>query len=202
MSLTEWLLNFGVSLIDKAGYAGCLLALILDSCGVPIPSEAVLALAGSAARTGRFNLIAVIVIGTVGQTLGVVFAYLIGRYGGEPFIRRYGRYVLISQHDFERAQSWFERRGEGAIFISRLVPVIRTYISFPAGMFEMDITKFVLSVTAGSLLWSVLFAGFGYAVGEQWRHYTHYLHYVDYLIIILIIALAARYVLRKVRAHG
>lgn len=202
MSVTEWLLNTGIQLIDKAGYAGACVALILDSCGIPIPSEAVLALAGASARTGRFNLLVVIVLGTLAQTVGAVIAYLIGRYGGEPLIRRYGRYVLISTHDFERAKAWFEKHGERAIFISRLIPVIRTYISFPAGIFEMRLSRFVRDVLAGSLLWSILFASLGYAVGESWQRYTNYFHYLDYIVLLVVLIWLFRYIYRKVRPNA
>src|SRR3990167_1433785 len=142
MGITEWLLETGTFMIEKGGYLGAFIALALDSCGIPIPSEAVLALSGSVAKTGEFNLIVVIIIGTVAQTFGAWLAYLIGKYGGEPIVKKYGKYLLISAHDYDKAHAWFEKRGDKAIFISRLIPVIRTFSGFPAGTFEMNITKF------------------------------------------------------------
>ncbi len=199
MGLTEWLLNTGVTLIDKIGYFGMSIALILDSCGIPIPSEAVLALAGAAAKTGRFNIFIVILLGTIAQTIGAYISYLIGRYGGEPLIKRYGKYVLISAHDYEKAEKWFEKRGERAVFISRLIPVIRTYSGFAAGTFKMNDAKFLRDTAAGSLLWSIIFATLGYIVGESWRHYVTWLHYVDYIVVVVVVILIIRYIYRKTR---
>lgn len=197
MGLTESLLNLGVHLIEVGGYAGMIVALILDSCGLPIPSEAVLALAGAAARDGHFNLILVIILGALAQTAGALLAYTIGRYGGEPLIKRYGKYVLISAHDYDKAYKWFEKRGDRAVFISRLIPVIRTFSGFPAGTFRMPLRRFIRDTLAGSLLWSIIFASLGYAVGEQWRNYTGPLHWLDYIVVAVVLALVIRYIYRK-----
>lgn len=199
MSITEILLNFGINLIDKVGYVGFMLALLFDSCGIPIPSEAILALGGAAARSGRFNLIIIIILGTAAQTLGALLAYIIGKYGGEPLIKKYGKYVLISAHDYDRALAWFERRGQRAIFVSRLIPVIRTYIGFAAGTFQMKPARFARDTAAGSLLWSLIFAGLGYAVGQRWRHYVSWLHWVDYIVLMVVVVLVIRYIYRKTK---
>ena len=197
MGLTESLLNLGVHLIESGGYAGMALALVLDSCGFQIPSEAVLALAGASARIGHFNLYAVIILGALAQTAGALLAYGIGRYGGEPLIKRYGKYVLVSAHDYDKAKAWFEKRGDRAVFISRLIPVIRTFSGFPAGTFEMPLMRFTRDTLAGSLLWSILFTGLGYAVGEQWHKYTAALHFLDYIVVAVVLGVVIRYIYRK-----
>lgn len=200
MGLTSWLLNFAISLIERIGYIGVFIILVLDNCGLPIPSEAVLALSGSVARSGQFNLLAIIAIGAIAQTLGTYLAYLIGHFGGEPVIKRYGKYVLISHHDYLKAHAWFEKRGERMILVSRLIPVIRTYVGFVAGTFNMDKRKFLIDSFIGSLIWTILWTGLGFALGNAWRNYYEYMHYLDYVVIAGVLFFAGRFVYRKVRS--
>ncbi len=199
VNLTGWLLDFAIKAIDTIGYLGVFFVLILDNCGIPIPSEATLALAGNLARSGKFNLIIVIIVGTIAQTVGTYIAYLIGRYGGWPLVKKYGKYVLISEHDYNRAKAWFEKRGDRAIFISRLIPVIRTYAGFVAGTFRMDLNRFIRDSFLGSLVWTVAFVMIGYFVGDSWKRYYGYLHYLDYVIILGIVVLVARYIYKHLK---
>ncbi|MBI2798156.1 DedA family protein [Candidatus Saccharibacteria bacterium] len=201
MNLTASLLEFALNLINSIGYFGVFVVLILDNSGIPIPSEATLALAGNLAKTGYFNLIVVIVVGVAAQTLGTYLAYLIGRYGGEPLVKRYGKYVLISAHDYDKANGWFKKRGAKAVFVSRLIPVIRTYAGFVAGTFRMPLKRFVWDSFWGSLIWTSVFVLLGYGLGDSWRRYYSYLRYVDYLIIIGIVAIVAYYIYRKLSAR-
>ncbi len=202
MGITAWLLEFALTLIDKIGYLGLIFILIVDNAGVPIPSEATLALAGSLARTGRFNIVLVIIIGAVAQTIGTYLAYLIGKYGGGPLVKKYGKYVLISAHDYEKAEAWFEKRGQGAILLSRVTPVIRTFAGFAAGTFEMNRWLFLRDSFIGSLAWTILFVMIGYGLGDSWRHYYNYLHYVDYIVIAVLVVLLVRYILNKTRSKS
>lgn len=199
MNLTASLLEFAINFIDKIGYLGVAIILIIDNCGVPIPSEAILALAGSLARTGQMNFWLVILIGSVMQTVGAWLAYTIGRYGGGPLVKKYGKYLLISAHDYEKAEAWFQKRGGRAIFISRLTPVIRTFISFPAGTFEMNQKQFLRDTFLGSLVWTVVFVSLGYILGDSWRHYYEYLHYVDYIVIVAVVVVVAKYIHHKMK---
>lgn len=199
MGITAWLLEFALNLIDKIGYLGLIFILIIDNAGVPIPSEATLALAGSMARLGRFNILALILIGAFAQTLGTFIAYLIGEYGGGPIVKKYGKYLLISAHDYDKAEAWFAKRGEGAILLSRVTPVIRTFAGFAAGTFKMNRFKFLRDSFIGSLIWTVVFVLIGYWLGDSWRHYYGYLHYVDYLVIIVLIVLLVRYIVKKTK---
>ena len=200
MNLTASLLEFAIGFIDRIGYLGITIILIVDNCGVPIPSEAVLALAGSQARVGKFNFWIVILLGAFAQTVGAGLAYAIGKYGGGPLVKKYGKYLLISAHDYEKAEAWFKKRGSKAIFISRLTPVIRTFISFPAGTFGMDVRVFLRDTFLGSLVWSVVFVSLGYALGESWRDYYEYLHYVDYLVLLAVVLFLVRFVGRKMNS--
>jgi len=199
LGLTAWLLEFALNLIDKIGYFGVIFILIVDNAGVPIPSEATLALAGSLARTGRFNIILLIIIGTCAQTLGTYIAYLIGQYGGGPLVKKYGKYVLISTHDYEKAEAWFEKRGEKAILLSRVTPVIRTFAGFAAGTFKMNLSKFLRDSFIGSLIWTIVFVVIGYVLGDSWKHYYGFLHYVDYVVIAVVLVLLVRYIFMKTR---
>lgn len=199
MGITTWLLEFALKLIDSIGYFGLAFILIIDNAGVPIPSEATLALAGSLARIGRFNLVLLIIIGAVAQTLGTYIAYLIGKYGGGPLVKKYGKFLLISAHDYEKAEAWFDKRGQGAILLSRITPVIRTFAGFAAGTFEMDQFKFLRDSFIGSLVWTILFVMIGYALGDSWRHYYNYLHYVDYIVLAALLVLLVRYIFKKTR---
>ncbi len=199
MNLTGWLLDFAIKVIETVGYWGVFFVLVLDNAGIPIPSEATLALAGSLSKTGTFNIVWIIILGTIAQTIGTYIAYLIGKYGGGPLVKKYGKYILISAHDYDKAEKWFEKRGDKAIFISRLIPVIRTFAGFAAGTFEMDQNKFIRDSLLGSLVWTTTFVLIGYVVGDSWKRYYSYLHYLDYVIIVVLAVLIGRYVYRKLK---
>jgi len=199
LGITAALLEYALNLIDKIGYLGLILILIVDNAGIPIPSEATLALAGNLSRSGEFNIFIVIIIGTLAQTVGTYLAYLIGEYGGTPLVKKYGKYLLISSHDYDKAEAWFAKRGEGAILLSRFTPVVRTFAGFVAGTFKMNRWLFVRDSFIGSLIWTVLFTYIGYVLGDSWKKFYSYLHYVDYLVIALVIVLVMRYILKKKR---
>lgn len=200
MGLTVWLFETAIKLIEVGGYWGVFIGLVLDSCGLPMPSEVILALSGSiASTTGQFNYIALIIIGTIAQTIGAYLSYLIGRYGGEPLVKKYGKYVLISSHDYDKAKRWFEKYGERTIIISRCVPVVRTYIGFPAGTFEMNQRKFIIDTAIGSAIWTVFLVSAGYLMGDQWHKFYKVMHLLDYPIIILIAFFIGRFIYKKLK---
>lgn len=203
MGLTVWLFETAVHLIEVGGYWGVFFGLVIDSCGLPIPSEVILALSGSIARTtGQFSLLPLIIIGTIAQTIGAYISYLIGRYGGEPLVKKYGKYVLISSHDYDKAKRWFEKYGERTIIISRCVPVIRTYIGFPAGTFEMNQRKFVIDTFIGSAIWTVFLVMAGYLLGDKWHSLYKIMHLLDYVIIILLAYFIGRFIYKKVKRRN
>ena len=152
--------------------------------------------------TGRFNLWAVGVAGAVGCVLGSFVAYWVGMYGGRPLIEKYGRYVLLSPHDLDLADRWFSRLGEIIVFASRLLPVVRTFIAFPAGVARMNLTRFILYTFAGSLPWCLGLAYVGQLLGEQWNKnetLKTWFHRFDFVIGIIILAAAAWWIWRHVK---
>jgi membrane protein DedA with SNARE-associated domain len=140
-----------MDLFTTFGYVGVVLAMAIESCCIPLPSELIMPAAGFLAFQGRLNLVGVSVAGAVGCLIGSAVAYWIGAAGGRPVLLRYGRYVLISQHDADRADEWFARHGDATIFFTRLMPIVRTFIWLPAGIARMDFGKFLIFTFLGSL---------------------------------------------------
>lgn len=167
--IIETLSAFIVLIISTLGYPGLVLLMGIESACIPLPSEIIMPFSGYLVYTGRFNLWAVSVAGAAGCVVGSIVAYWVGMYGGRPFIEKYGRYVLISQHDLDLADRWFAKRGELIVFGSRLLPVIRTFIAFPAGVAKMNLTRFVIYTFIGSLPWCLGLAYVGEKLGEQWN---------------------------------
>src|SRR3989449_2366262 len=151
--IIEILSGFIVATISALGYSGIVLLMAIESACIPLPSEIIMPFAGSLVYKGEFNLWAVGIAGAVGCVLGSLIAYWVGMYGGRPLIEKYGRYVLISKHDLDLADRWFGSYGEVIVFASRLLPVIRTFIAFPAGVARMNLTRFLAYTFLGSLPW-------------------------------------------------
>lgn len=193
MGISAWLLDFAILVIDKAGYLGISFILIIDNAGVPIPSEGVLGLAGVASNAGNYNFVALLLIGTIMQTAGASLAYWIGHSGGETLVRKYGKYLLISSHDYDKAHVWFAKRGAQAIFVSRITPVVRTFMGFVAGAAHMDYRSFFMQSLFGSAVWSAVWLSAGYILGDSWQKYYHYAHYLDYLVYAGLIILLGRF---------
>lgn len=197
MSISAYFLELAISIINQIGYLGISIILILDNAGAPIPSEAVLALSGAAAKSGDLNIVFVFILGVVMQTIGSSLAYWVGATGGETVVRKYGKYLFISMHDYQKTQAWFDKNGAKAIFISRITPVVRTYMGFVAGAAKMSFSSFLTQTFIGSFVWTIIWVGFGYWVGEEWRKYYEYLHYLDYIIVAAILFLGWRFVHKK-----
>jgi len=165
------------TLYGAVGYVGVMLAMAIESAMIPLPSELILPYAGFLVSdlsqleplTGQpWNYWIVVVVATIGNTLGSLVAYAIGAYGGRPFLERYGKYLLIRPHEIELADTFFARHGAATVFIGRLLPIVRTFISFPAGVARMRISTFVIYSTAGAFLWSMLLVYAGTVLGENW----------------------------------
>src|SRR4051812_32578647 len=147
--LIEWLTVLIVATISTLGYGGIVLLMAIESACVPLPSEIIMPFSGYLVYTGRFNLWLVSIAGAFGCVVGSLVAYWIGMYGGRPLIEKYGKFLLISHHDLDLADRWFGRFGEVIVFGSRLLPVIRTFIAFPAGVARMNLKKFVMYTFLG-----------------------------------------------------
>jgi membrane protein DedA with SNARE-associated domain len=200
--IIEILSGFIVAVISKMGYAGVALLMAIESACVPLPSEIIMPFAGYLVYAGRFNLWAVGVAGAVGCVVGSLAAYYVGLKGGRPFVERYGRYILVSPRDLDLADRWFARYGEVIVFASRLLPVVRTFIAFPAGVARMNLARFTVYTFLGSLPWCIGLAYVGQILGEQWdknETLKTWFHRFDFLIGIVIIAAAAWWVWRHVR---
>jgi membrane protein DedA with SNARE-associated domain len=168
--IIEFLSGIIVAVISAMGYSGVVLLMAIESACVPLPSEIIMPFAGYLVSQNKMNIWLVGVAGAVGCVLGSLVAYWVGMYGGRPLIEKYGRYVLISRQDLALADRWFSRYGELIIFTSRLLPAIRTFIAFPAGVARMNLTRFVLYTFAGSLPWCLGLAWVGQKLGEQWNN--------------------------------
>jgi membrane protein DedA with SNARE-associated domain len=177
--------GFIVATISKMGYMGIVLLMAIESACIPLPSEIIMPFSGYLVSRGELSLWWVAVAGAIGCVLGSLVAYWVGMYGGRPFIEKYGKYILLSRHDLDIADRWFAKHGEVIVFVSRLLPAIRTFIAFPAGVARMNLTRFVIYTFAGSLPWCLGLAYIGQKLGEQWDKddtLKTWFHRFDFLI--------------------
>jgi len=186
-AILEFLARFIISVISSAGYLGIVLLMAIESACIPLPSEVIMPFSGYLVSVGRFKLAWVAVAGALGCNLGSFVAYYVGSLGGRPLVEKYGRYVLITRHDLALADRFFARYGDWAVFIARLLPVIRTFIALPAGIARMNVLRFHLYTFLGSLLWCWVLAYAGLKLGERWTTLREYFHRFDTVIGILIV---------------
>jgi membrane protein DedA with SNARE-associated domain len=194
--------HFIVAVISAMGYGGVVLLMAIESACIPLPSEIIMPFSGYLVSTGQLNLWGVAIAGAVGCVLGSLVAYWVGMYGGRPFIEKYGRYILLSRHDLDIADRWFAEYGEVIVFVSRLLPAIRTFIAFPAGVARMNLTRFVIYTFAGSLPWCLALAYVGQKLGEQWDkdpRLKMWFHRFDFLIGIVGVLFVAWWIWRHVK---
>jgi membrane protein DedA with SNARE-associated domain len=200
--IIELLSVFIISVISTLGYGGIVLLMAIESACIPLPSEVIMPFSGYLVYTGQFNLWIVTVAGALGCVLGSLVAYWVGMYGGRPVIEKYGRYILISRHDLDLADRWFARHGEVIVFVSRLLPAVRTFIAFPAGVARMNLKKFIVYTFAGSLPWCLGLAYAGQKLGEQWNKnplLKTWFHRFDFVIGIVIALAVIWWVWRHLR---
>lgn len=194
--IITYLAHFIILVISSIGYGGIVLTMAIESACIPLPSEIILPFSGYLVSTGRFNIHGVAFAGAWGCLLGSWLAYFVGVIGGRPLVERYGRYLLITKRDLRWADNWFNRYGDWAIFFSRLLPVIRTFISLPAGIAKMRFWSFSLYTFVGSWIWSYALAYIGFYMGERWESLRDYFHKFDLIIGILIVVGIVWYVHR------
>ena len=166
--IIETLSAFIIAVISTTGYAGILLLMAIESACIPLPSEVIMPFSGYLVYTGRFSLVWVATVGALGCNLGSLVAYYIGYYGGRPLVERYGFYIFLSEKELHWADRFFEKRGDWAVFIARLLPVVRTFIALPAGIARMKQLRFHLFTFMGSWPWCFMLAWIGSRLGEKW----------------------------------
>jgi membrane protein DedA with SNARE-associated domain len=189
--------------IATYGYLAIFLLMVAESACIPIPSELVMtfggALAAGAVPGTRLNLVGVIIAGVAGNVAGSYLAWAVGRYGGQPALRRWGRRLHVREHDLDRASGWFDRYGPRAVLIGRLLPVVRTFISLPAGIAGMDPVRFGIYTTAGCIPWIAALASAGYAVGANWNSIARGFKGPTYIIAAAVVVGLAAGVWRHLR---
>jgi membrane protein DedA with SNARE-associated domain len=197
--------DFITNLIGDYGYLAVFFLMALESACIPVPSEVTMLFGGALASTAfagagqELDFVAVGLLGTAGNLVGSWVAYWAGAAGGRPLIDRFGRYVLVLPHEVDRAHEWFERRGELAVFVSRLLPVIRTFISLPAGVARMPFWRFTLFTVLGCLLWTFALAWLGYTLGENWTKVEDVLQPVAWVIAAVVVGVGVWWVARRYR---
>jgi len=202
--------HFIQSAIENYGYLAVFVLMVLESACIPIPSEVTMLLGGAAANAtfassigaDHLNFLVVGLLGTVGNLVGSWIAYGVGKAGGRPLIERWGRYIFLRPHELDRSEAWFAEHGEAAVFVSRLLPVVRTFISLPAGVAEMPFGRFSIYTFAGCLPWTFALAGVGYALGSRWTTVEKYLRPISIVVGILLAAAVAWWLIRRARAKG
>jgi membrane protein DedA with SNARE-associated domain len=205
--ITDVLTTLITNLYVSTGLLGIVLAMAIESCCIPLPSEIVMPLAGIMLASGKMlpgtnpllGLFLTAFSGAIGCLLGSMAAYYIGYKGGRPLMLKYGRYVLISQHDADKADHFFLRWGNATAFFSRLLPVVRTYISLPAGIAEMPFIQFCIYTFLGSLPWCLLLAYLGTILGNHLDTLSPIFHDLDVVILLVLVVLVALYIWRHIR---
>jgi membrane protein DedA with SNARE-associated domain len=191
--------NFITSTIDAWGYTGVALLMAIESAAVPLPSEIIMPFSGFLVEKGRFTLFGLAMAGAAGSVIGSVATYALGYYGGRPLILKYGRYVMITEHDLALTERFFQRYGKLSVFIGRMLPVVRTFISIPAGIGKVSFWPFVVYAFIGSFIWSYFLAWLGMRLGENWHGLESYFRKFDLVIGIIILALVAYWIRRHIK---
>jgi membrane protein DedA with SNARE-associated domain len=190
---------FIVATISTMGYGGIVLLMAIESACVPLPSEIMMPFSGYLVSTGRFDLNLVAIAGAIGCLLGSYVAYFVGLSGGRRLLLKYGRYILIAPHEVELADRFFDRWGAHAVFISRLLPVVRTFIARPAGSARMRLMPFTIYTLLGSYLWCLGLAWAGMKLGQHWDQLGPYFHRFDGAIAVLLVVGTAAVLYNRIK---
>jgi membrane protein DedA with SNARE-associated domain len=199
--LLESLFTWISGVISAMGYQGIALLMAIESCCIPLPSEMIMPFAGWLVATGRFSLWGIALAGAIGCVVGSIPAYYAGQYGGRALVRRYGRYVLMNADHLDWAERFFQRRGDITVLVARLLPVVRTFIAFPAGVARMPMGKFVLYTFVGSFPWCLGLGWVGMKVGEHRELLTPWFHRADVVIVALILGGVAYFVWKQTNSR-
>lgn len=201
--MLEVLSNIIISFIQQSGYFGVFVLMTVESALIPFPSEVTMPFAGFLAQQGTLSFWPVVLAGTIGNLVGSLIAYGLGYFLEETviltLIHRYGKLLLISKHEYTRARHWFNKYGSSIAFFSRLLPAVRTFISLPAGLAEMNLLKFSIYTTLGSFLWSLFLTSIGFYFGENWHVLEPYYRQFEIVIATVFVALVLWYINHKLK---
>lgn len=192
--MSEFVSEWALKIVEALGYFGVFLLIAIENLIPPIPSELILPLAGFSVGRGRLNFIGVTIAATAGSVLGALVLYAIGYYIGEQRVRRFIRRIerlpllrhLVHEPDIDKAQDWFVRHGSAAVFFGRLIPVVRSAISIPAGFARMNLAWFIVYTIIGSSIWNSILIGAGWLLGANWQAVEGYVKYFQYVVIVVV----------------
>lgn len=184
------------------GLLGIFFGMLLESAYIPIPSEIILPYAGYLVFLGKATFLTAGLTGLAGSLVGAFISYEIALYGGRPLVERYGRYIFIRRHELDAADRWFERHGDAAVFIGRLLPGIRTFISLPAGVARMRLGRFLAFSLLGAIPWTVLFMVIGYELGRNWKHVSGQNHVAEAIAVLILAVWVAWIVVRRRKSRA
>jgi membrane protein DedA with SNARE-associated domain len=205
LGIEQWLLNWISSVFTFMQWPGVVGLMAIESACIPIPSEIIMPLSGwmliRDSSLSPFYVFAAGAYGALGCLIGSIVTYWVGWMGGRPLLNKYGKYILITHHDLDTADRWFKKYGSQSAFISRLIPVVRTFISLPAGIAKTNFVKFCIYTFIGSYIWCTLLAYLGYLLGDNWEEIRTVTRPFDYLIIAVIVILIGYYIYRHVRHY-
>src|SRR4051812_36026566 len=198
-SITDALARFATDAVDAMGLGGVFVLMLLESACIPIPSEATMLFAGFNVSEGHYSLFLATAVGVAGNVVGSCVAYAVGYYGRIDILEKHGRKVGIRMHHLEAADRWFERHGDATVFFTRMLPIVRTFISLPAGVARMPFWRFTAFTLAGCIPWVLLLTFIGQQAGSRWDNWKDSLHYVDYAVLAAIVVGIAYLVVRRRR---
>jgi membrane protein DedA with SNARE-associated domain len=201
-SLTDPIVEFATRVVADLGLTGVFVLMLLESACVPLPSEATMLFAGFNVSRGEYTLIAVTLVGSFANLAGSWVAYAVGYYGRVDVIEKHGHKLFIKPHHLRAADRWFERHGDATVFFARMLPIIRTFISLPAGVARMPFWRFSALTFLGCVPWVFALAFVGQQVGEKWTEWQDSLHYVDYTVLAVVVSGIGYLVVRRVRSGG
>ncbi len=189
------------TLVASSGYVAIFLLSVAQSCCVPTSSELTLGFAGVLAAEGKLSFPGAVAVAVIGELIGAYIAWVIGRSGGRAFVDRYGKYILLSHADLDRAEDWYGRHGTWGVFASRLLPVVRNFVALPAGVAEVPLLRFGLLTFAGSLIWDTAMAAIGYAIGSKYESIMHGFSYAGYLLAAVVVLAIAFVIVHRYRSY-
>jgi membrane protein DedA with SNARE-associated domain len=201
-SITDPIVNVAVDVVDAMGLAGVFVLMVLESACIPVPSEATMLFAGFNVSAGHYSLFEAVAVGSLANLLGSWIAYGVGYYGRVDILEKHGRKVGIKMSHIRQADRWFERHGDATVFFTRMLPIVRTFISLPAGVARMPFWRFSALTLAGCVPWVLMLTYIGKVSGDNWEQWKDNLHYVDYLVAALIVGGIVYLVVKQRRRGG